>query len=712
MADWESKAQALGLDEMCVQALSNVPSERAHQILNDLKSKTATTEIRNPSAFVSKACHESWDDKETLRRALEIDMWSTLLDDTAKEELQAVDPSCALSVLADVRQLGERVRNPSSYVCGTLRKRISEGKLMSAAGLGGGDASGYSAPHVPMMRNPVMMMGRSAPQAFSSQGDYYPDPSASSNWRMDNRTQEAPIHRWYGKPRQASEQTKLEIDALVAELAPDLDERAIGRVYHLGSTAEARKALESLAEAGDVRNKSAFINGIVAKRLSKMDSEPQQMTEEEQAAEADRTFEFESQLELIHSDLDDQAKVMLKEVQSKLGAAAGIQLLKELQAKKESGDIRNVSGFAMTMARTRLSGAQGSNQMYQHQGQMRQENSAEFEQALSKWTEELDERAVKMLQELAKQMGSAVAMNVLKELEVKVDKEEVRNISSFVFSMARQRLTQGTMDSNYTPSPAMLKNPFAVFPTVQSLKTGNSTQQPNPMMAQMMRTQFMPMPTAQMMMAQMMMANFAAPMAFAQAAQAKQMQQQKPRVHVPPGAATRSGTASLPWIQETLESYGLKGRLDEIVLERMLSAEPARILEILQDMTNRDQPVRNPSAFIQKSLKDYPEAGKRSAWNALGDSGDWGHQSKYARTDRDWFQDSYSSDDPFMKYSHLVSRMDEAAVNRLKGHHDQSRVRDILAEMAAKANDIRNPSAFVMRALNDPKQGGSLGPLY
>jgi len=62
------------------------------------------------------------------------------------------------------------------------------------------------------------------------------------------------------------------------------------------------------------------------------------------------------------------------------------------------------------------------------------------------------------------------------------------------------------------------------------------------------------------------------------------------------------------------------------------------------------------------------------------------------------------SEDLFARHGDVVSRMDEAAVAKLKGHHDQGRVQDILSEMSSKIADIRNPSAFVVRALSDPSR--------
>mmetsp|Transcript_114096 Transcript_114096/g.333491 ORF Transcript_114096/g.333491 Transcript_114096/m.333491 type:complete len:638 (-) Transcript_114096:71-1984(-) len=633
MTSWEDKAQALGLDEMCMQALRSVLSERAHQILGDIQAKGS--EIRNPSAFVSKAARETWDDNETLRRALEVDIWSTVLDDSAKAELRAAGASFALSVLADLRSLGDGVRNPSSYVCATLRKRMAEGKL-------GGPASGF-----PAAALAAPWTGLSP--AFTSRAPAPAVSYAASAFRTPPPAPAAP------RLREVSATEKLEIDMLIAEMAPDLDDRAVERVYQLGSVAEARKALEVLVEmGGEVRNKSAFINGVISKRLQNPGQT--ELSGEQEAAEVEMMRgEFEKQLDTFGEELDEQARTAMRDVESKLGTAAGVQLLRELTNKKEQGGLRNVSGFAYTMARTRLSGAQAapsSNTVYASAAQiLENELLAEFNRQLLSWGEEIDERARKVLTELQQRMGASVALNVLKELEVKVEKEDIRNVSSFVFSMVRQRL-QGA------PQAA----PLSFAPASAGVQSRQPLLQASP--------------------------SFAPPVSTA--VQRGQPRQQAPTSRV----ASAGGTANLSWIQETLEAYGLKGRLDEVVLEKMMVAQPERLMEIFQDLADMGDRVRNPSAFIQKSLKDFSEPRKRTAGSAL-DAGGWSTQ-KRAHVE--------PSEDLFARHGDVVSRMDEAAVAKLKGHHDQGRVQDILSEMSSKIADIRNPSAFVVRALSDPSR--------
>jgi len=733
---WEDRARNAGLDDLCISALKGVPPERAHQIINDLHTKG--TEVRNPSAYVNKAAREGWDDNETLRRALETDIWAHLLDDTAKTELQKVDPACSLQVLADVRSLGAEVRNPSSYVCGTLRKRLQEGKLMQAAGLPGFNPMAAAPVQATGMRTatgPVLMnAAMSTPAAFLTQA-YQKQASFPSTPSQMQRT--TPQVHYKGK--EPTPEEKAEIDAIVAELAPDLDSRAVERVYQLGYASEARKALEILVGMGDeVRNKSAFIHGVVAKRLQAVaeaeEAAAEAMAEEfeaeqEEAAEDRRVIQFEEKLKSFGEDLDEKAQKALREVQDQMGASTGLQLLKELEQKMDQGDLRNVSGFAYSMARTRLSGVQATagNTMFASPTQLlEQEQNAEFQRVLKSWSGELDDRAQKVLHDLQQRLGTAVALGVLKELQLKAEKEEVRNASSFVLSMARQRLA-------CMPQAAQAAFAAAGPTAVASANMAAAARQP------LLQPRLLPVQVPEVMMPTMLGAPVFQPLPAAMAVMAAAAQAQaqtfRPTVSAPASAGVPAAHAntSRRWIEEQLVKYGLQGQLDDIVLEKMMCSQQERILEILQDMADKDDPVRNPSAFIQKSLKDFPtprklrekEQGSDSSWwqndskrswseredsNQASDSSWWQSEPKRPRKERD--DSNRDPSDPLVKYGDLVDRMDEAAVAKLEGHPDKSRVRDILAEMAAKIEDIRNPSAFVVRALNDPGREKSLGPLY
>lgn len=491
-----------------------------------------------------------------------------------------------------------------------------------------------------------VLMARAAPMAYVPHSIYVPQaavpssPSISAYTRSTAQLPPQPL-------REATAEEKAEIDRIVAEIAPDLDERAVERVYQLASPAEARNALEALVEAGDeVRNKSAYLQSIVSKRLqvaaeSKAKEDEAEAASKKKVAEKERTAEFEAQLKSWGEDLDEKAQQVLGEVQATLGTEVALQVLKECSTKMEQGELRNVSGFAYSIARTRLSGAQVvaahkatfSPSAVLCQQAAEQEQVAELQRQLDSWGEELDDKARKLLQELHERLGVAVALGVMQELSTKAEKENVRNVSSFAFSMARQRL-YGAPQVTFLTQPTYVAQPASL-----PLQVYRSTSVP-----------------------------------------------------VVPAISS-----SPRWYKDALVKYGLSGLLDETVLQKMDAAQPERVLEILQELATKGD-VRNPSAFIQKSLKDFPSARKRFA--ELGQTqavncGSW-QAEKRAR------MDTSGKVSPLEMHPELASQLDEAARTKLQGHPDQGRVRDILAEVAAKGSEIRNPSAFIVRALNDP----------
>jgi len=306
--------------------------------------------------------------------------------------------------------------------------------------------------------------------------------------------------------------------------------------------------------------------------------------------------------------------------------------------QQRMAEVASTGGFPMAV------------QHQMHRGHQRnmaagQDHEAEFENYMNTWGEEMDEKAHQVLMELREQFGTGVACGVLKELQSKSEKEGIRNVSSFVFSMARQRLSGLSMGSMQQPPPMMAMPPQAMG--------------------------YMPPVPPPMSMA--------------------------PPRQAPPRAPMR---ASAPMgrevLQELLERYGMEGKLDDVVLEAMSHAMPERLEEILQDMSEKEN-VRNPSAWIQKSLKDYPTPRKRGLDMGQAPENSW--PAVPPQAPKRQRLDVSSSMNLFEAYPDLMQRMDEAAVSKLLGHPDQNRVMDILAEMEAKQTDIRNPSAFVVRAL-------------
>jgi len=321
--------------------------------------------------------------------------------------------------------------------------------------------------------------------------------------------------------------------------------------------------------------------------------------------------------------------------------------------QQRMAEVASTGGFPMAV------------QMQMHRGQQRneQDHETEFENYMNTWGEEMDQKAHQVLMELREKFGPGVACGVLKELQSKSEKEGIRNVSSFVFSLAKQRLSGFSMGSMQQPPPMMAAMPPQAM--------GYPPPVPPPMSMAPPRQEDALFSEWEMACEQWREAPPRAPM----------------RASAPLGREV---------LQELLERYGMEGKLDDVVLKAMSHAMPERLEEILQEMSAKEN-VRNPSAWIQKSLKDFPTPRKRGLDMDQAPENSWpAVQPQAPKRQRTAVSSSMNL---FEAYPDLMQRMDEAAVSKLLGHPDQNRVMDILAEMEAKQTDIRNPSAFVVRAL-------------
>lgn len=127
-----------------------------------------------------------------------------------------------------------------------------------------------------------------------------------------------------------------------------------------------------------------------------------------------------------------------------------------------------------------------------------------------------------------------------------------------------------------------------------------------------------------------------------------------------------SALARRPWLQR---------KLDERAMAKLMEADPARAVEIVEDVASRHD-VQNPSAFVFKALAQH--AHKRTA------------------------------DEPSAKPPAKRPRgggglrggldLDDQAKSLLEAAN-QLRAAEVLQELAEKGSDVRNPSAFVSKAL-------------
>jgi len=97
------------LDRDALDALTKVSSQQVNIILQHLDSRAA--QVRNPSAYVVRSVANILDGDPGPSRGI-----SVALDDTAKAALDEVPAKVANSIMQEVQQKIESIKNPSAYV--------------------------------------------------------------------------------------------------------------------------------------------------------------------------------------------------------------------------------------------------------------------------------------------------------------------------------------------------------------------------------------------------------------------------------------------------------------------------------------------------------------------------------------------------------------------------------------------------------------------
>merc|ERR1712039_72450 len=113
-------------DDKARAALDAADPARAQEILEELDAKGP--EIRNPSAFVSKAVQQFSQARGRAAPAsqLNVDLQGSpgydALDDKARAALDAADPARAQEILEELDAKGSEIRNPSAFVSRSLQQ--------------------------------------------------------------------------------------------------------------------------------------------------------------------------------------------------------------------------------------------------------------------------------------------------------------------------------------------------------------------------------------------------------------------------------------------------------------------------------------------------------------------------------------------------------------------------------------------------------------
>lgn len=174
-------------------------------------------------------------------------------------------------------------------------------------------------------------------------------------------------------------------------------------------------------------------------------------------------------------------------------------------------------------------------------------------------------------------------------------------------------------------------------------------------------------------------------------------------VHMPSARMTPPRFAMTAVDQALARCPRIARALDEEAVQRLRTAEPARAVEIIEDAAAKPD-IRNPSAFVSKALMEHPH--KRGRENAgLVDAGSNAKRQRtgsYGREDAtlNANQREYGSN------SAILDSLDEKAQNSLR-NADPDRAREILDEMESMGSAVRNPNAFVTKAVSQyPKARG------
>jgi len=136
---------------------------------------------------------------------------------------------------------------------------------------------------------------------------------------------------------------------------------------------------------------------------------------------------------------------------------------------------------------------------------------------------------------------------------------------------------------------------------------------------------------------------------------------------------------------------GIQSALDEAALNLLQRADPARAVEIIEDIAARGD-VRNPSAFVAKALHRYPQRrGEAPLPLVASEMGGGGSSTPLSLAATGPVEEALSL------HPAVRSALDEGAIRRLRGA-DPERAVEVIEEIAAKT-DVNNPSAFVVKAL-------------
>jgi len=165
----------------------------------------------------------------------------------------------------------------------------------------------------------------------------------------------------------------------------------------------------------------------------------------------------------------------------------------------------------------------------------------------------------------------------------------------------------------------------------------------------------------------------------------------------PPPLPPRNG-AGQHWPTETL--------LDERANAVLAELPPHAAAEVWGQFESVKSTVRNPSAYISRAVENYWKGGSQGKGAAVALEP---HGALEAPTD---YLGGVALDHVAANRELIapwLGSLDENAVSALEGA-DAQVVASCLAELEAKLESVRNPSAYVVRAISNAKRGRPAGP--
>jgi len=624
-----------------------------------------------------------------------MEKWSSRIDPEAMRHLQSVGQDVALEVLQEMDGKQDAIRNPSAYVQNTIRKRQEKGDLdwgqtdatrqqmaaplmaptISAPQKGGSSRRGMRADldakalaaldqipseaandiladldrKGPTVHNPSAFVFAAATKVQQAQGSYG---QASQDYGQDSRV----VHSSW------SALSRADASAALSSGRGLLDSTAQAALDSLSPEA-AQEILDDLEKKGStVLNPSAFVMSAASKRhasgqgyaasMGPTIGAPRPPTPGSAAVKPDRWESANPS-----SELDSQALDALATIEDEEANA----ILQNLESMLVDGKVANPSAYVTKAVRNvqmglelkRVPGSSSRVPAGASKPLGMAQLAAQVEESFGpNVPEDLDQQALDALETLSPEEQTVI----LESLNQKAEEGKVRNPSAFVSTAVRN--VQNSKVKSSPPGPARSSPPISAL--------GRSS---------------MDLPLDLDQEAQDALAELGEPEA-SNILKKLNVLQNTTVVHNASAFVTKAARAAMgskaPPIAAPIANYAAAWRssLDAQALEALQSLDAKEASALLHKLETTQ--VRNPSAFVTTAVRSMSRD-KASAGAGERLSAAW----------RQW-----------------RNVLDRDASDALMSLDVQEQL-SMLDELNSKAQQLRNPSAYVIRGVQHLRQGGS-----